>query len=88
MKIDYPDLVDDALQLFQVRKNKNKALLEEQEKILKNEKNSLKLLEEQVKISKSLLEEQLTNRLKHLDLLKERNAVLSKLRVQFLQLKK
>ena len=45
----YPDLVDDALQLFQVRKNKNKALLEEQEKILKNEKNSLKLLEEQVR---------------------------------------
>ena len=35
MKIDYPDLVNDALQLFQVRKNKNKALLEEQEKILK-----------------------------------------------------
>ena len=32
MKIDYPNLVNDALQLFQVRKNKNKALLEEQEK--------------------------------------------------------
>ena len=79
IKIDYPNLVNDALQLFQVRKNKNKALLEEQEKILKNEKNSLKLLEEQVQISKSLLEEQLTNRLKHLDLLKERNAVLSKI---------
>ena len=37
MKIDYPNLVNDALQLFKVRKNKNKALLEEQEKILKNE---------------------------------------------------
>ena len=88
MKIDYPNLVNDALQLFQVRKNKNKALLEEQEKILKNEKNSLKLLEEQVKISKSLLEEQLTNRLKHLDLLKERNAVLSKIESSVSSIKK
>ena len=88
MKIGYPDLVNDALQLFQVRKNKNKALLEEQEKILKNEKNSLKLLEEQVKISKSLLEEQLTNRLKHLDLLKERNAVLSKIESSVSSIKK
>ena len=88
MKIDSPDLVNDALQLFQVRKNKNKALLEEQEKILKNEKNSLILLEEQVNISKSLLEEQLTNRLKHLDLLKERNAVLSKIEGSVSSIKK
>ncbi len=88
MKIDYPNLVNDALQLFQVRKNKNKALLEEQEKILENEKNSLKLLEEQVQISKSLLEEQLTNRLKHLDLLKERNAVLSKIESSVSSIKK
>ena len=88
MKKDFPDLVNDALQLFQVRKNKNKALLEEQEKILKNEKNSLKLLEEQVQISKSLLEEQLTNRLKHLDLLKERNAVLSKIESSVSSIKK
>ncbi len=86
--IDYPDLVEDALQLFQVRKNKNKALLEEQDKILINEKNNLKLLEEQVMISKSLLEEQLTNRLKHLDLLKERNAVLAKIEASVSSIKK
>ncbi len=85
---DYPDLVEDALQLFEVRKNKHKALLEEQDKILKNEKNSLKLLEEQVMISKSLLEEQLTNRLKHLDLLKERNAVLAKIEASVSSIKK
>ena len=76
------------MQLFQVRKNKNKALLEEQEKILNNEKNSLKLLEEQVMISKSLLEEQLTNRLKHLDLLKERNTVLAKIEASVSSIKK
>ena len=72
----------------QWHKNKNQALLEEQEKILKNEKNSLKLLEEQVKISKSFREEQLTNRLKHLDLLKERNAVLSKIESSVSSIKK
>ncbi len=88
IKIDYPDLVKDALQLFQVRINKKKALLEEQEKILKNEKTSLKLLEEQVMISKSLLEEQLTNRLKHLDLLKERNTVLAKIESSVSSIKK
>ena len=87
-KTEYPGLVDDALQLFQVRKNKNKALLEEQDKILKNEKSSLKLLEEQVMISKSLLEEQLTNRLKHLDLLKERNMILAKIEASVSSIKK
>merc|ERR1712023_370574 len=56
---------------FKLEKIKIRLYLKSKKKILKNEKNSLKLLEEQVKISKSLLEEQLTNRLKHLDLLKE-----------------
>ena len=49
---------------------------------------SFKLLEEQVKISKSLLEEQLTNRLNHLDLLKERNAVLLKIESSVSSIKK
>ncbi len=88
IKKNHPDLVDDALQLFQVRQNKQKALLEEQNKILKNEKNSFKLLEEQVQISKSLLEEQLTNRLKHLDLLKERNAVIARIEASASSIKK
>ena len=79
IKNDYPNLVQDALQLFEVRKNKINATLEEQNNFLKNEANSLKLLEEQVLISKSLLEEQLTNRLTHLDLLKEKNSAIAKI---------
>lgn len=88
IKKDHPDLVNDALQLYEVRKNKIKATLEEQNNILKNEKNSLKLLEEQVLISKSLLEEQLTNRLTHLDLLKERNSSLAKIEATQSSIKK
>ena len=76
---NYPDLVKDAYQLFEVRKNKINATLEEQKNFLKNEINSLQLLEEQVLISKSLLEEQLTNRLTHLDLLKEKNSTIAKI---------
>ena len=79
IKNDYPNLVKDAFQLFEVRKNKINATLEEQSNFLKNEINSLKLLEEQVLISKSLLEEQLTNRLTHLDLLKEKNSAIAKI---------
>ena len=47
--------------------------------ILKNETDSLSLLEEQIEISKSLLEEQLTNRLTHLNLLKEKNQIIAKI---------
>ena len=79
LKEKYPLLIDDALQLYKVRKNKINATLEEQKAILRNEKEALKLLEEQVLISKSLLEEQLTNRLSHLDLLKEKNSVIAKI---------
>ena len=38
---------------------------------IKNQRNSMKLLKEQIAISEDLLKEQLTNRYKHLDLLKE-----------------
>ena len=79
LKEKYPLLIDDAMQLYKVRKNKINATLEEQKAILRNEKEALKLLEEQVLISKSLLEEQLTNRLSHLDLLKEKNSVIAKI---------
>ena len=79
IKNNYPNLVKDSLQLFEVRNNKINATLEEQSNFLKNEINSLKLLEEQVLISKSLLEEQLTNRLTHLDLLKEKNSAIAKI---------
>ncbi len=76
---NHPKLVNDALKLFEVRKNKIKATLAEQKAVLKNEKEALNLLEEQVLISKSLLEEQLTNRLTHLELLKEKNTIIAKI---------
>ena len=38
---------------------------------IRNQRNSMKLLKEQIAISEDLLKEQLTNRYKHLDLLKE-----------------
>jgi adhesin transport system membrane fusion protein len=38
---------------------------------IRNQRNSLKLLKEQIAISEDLLKEQLTNRYKHIDLLKE-----------------
>ena len=71
-------LVEDSKKLFAVRQNKYFNFLKEQKNILKNEKQTLALLEEQIQISKSLLEEQLTNRLTHLDLLKEKSAIISK----------
>ena len=74
-----PNLIEDALKLFEVRKNKINATLSEQKIIFNNEKISLELLEEQILISKALLEEQLTNRLTHLELLKEKNSVVSKI---------
>mgnify|MGYP001425131702 CR=1 FL=1 len=76
---EHGKLVNDALKLFEVRKNKFNATLEEQKSVLKNEKTALNLLEEQVLISKSLLEEQLTNRLTHLELLKEKNTTIAKI---------
>ncbi|MFC1840024.1 HlyD family type I secretion periplasmic adaptor subunit [Thermodesulfobacteriota bacterium] len=44
---------------------------------LRNQKKRLVLLEEQIKISNDLLEDELTNRYEHLDLLKEQNSLKS-----------
>jgi len=74
-----PNLVNDALKLFEVRKNKINATVSEQKVILANEQATLALLEEQIIISKALLEEQLTNRLTHLELLKEKASIISKI---------
>lgn len=46
---------------------------------LKNTRSSLRLQEEQVKISEDLLKDDLTNRMLHLNLLKEANALRSKI---------
>ena len=75
----FPILVEESKKLFDVRTKRFKASIFEQRNILKNETDNLKLLEEQINISKSLLEEQLTNRLAHLNLLKEKNQIISKI---------
>ena len=75
----HPILIEESKKLYEVRTKKFKASIFEQKSILKNETDSLKLLEEQIEISKSLLEEQLTNRLAHLNLLKEKNQIISKI---------
>ena len=75
----HPILVEESKKLYEVRTKKYKASIFEQKSILKNETDNLKLLEEQIEISKSLLEEQLTNRLAHLNLLKEKNQIISKI---------
>ena len=75
----HPILIEESKKLYEVRTKKYKASIFEQKSILKNETDNLKLLEEQIEISKSLLEEQLTNRLAHLNLLKEKNQIISKI---------
>lgn len=72
-------LIEDSKKLFAVRQDKYFTSLKEQKNILKNEKETLELLEEQIQISKSLLQEQLTNRLMHLDLLKEKSLIVAKI---------
>ncbi len=77
--IKHPELVEDAKKLYKVRREQYFALLSEQKMLLKNERETLMLLEEQIEISKSLLKEQLTNRLTHLDLLKEKSSIVAKI---------
>jgi len=81
----YPRLIREAKQLFYSSKKRLKdefatqtaVIAQRQQDIqeatarIKNQGRSLKLLEEQIEISNDLLKEQLTNRYKHLDLLKE-----------------
>ncbi len=76
---DYPVLVEESKKLYDVRTKRYRASIYEQKNILRNETDSLNLLEEQIDISKSLLEEQLTNRLSHLNLLKEKNQIIAKI---------
>ncbi len=79
IKKDYPVLVEESKKLYDVRTKRYRASIYEQKNILRNETDSLNLLEEQIDISKSLLEEQLTNRLSHLNLLKEKNQIIAKI---------
>jgi len=84
---DFPVLVADARKLFSSRKDRlndeitgQKAILAQREQDIQeissritNSRKSLKLLNEQIKISNELLRDNLTNRYKHLDLLREAN---------------
>ena len=74
---EHSSLVEESKKLYEVRTKRYRASIFEQKKILKNETESLSLLEEQIEISKSLLAEQLTNRLTHLNLLKEKNQIIA-----------
>lgn len=81
----HPDLVRQTTAFFKIRQRRLKNQLDgQQDKItetkeqveeitirIENEKASLKLLDEQIAISVNLMKDQLTNRMRHLDLLKE-----------------
>ncbi|MDP6645145.1 MAG: HlyD family type I secretion periplasmic adaptor subunit [Rhodospirillales bacterium] len=81
----YPDLVREAKRSFEITMRKHVSEIEQQKKIIqqrksaiqeiktriKNGRRNLKLLKEQIRISDDLLRDNLTNRYKHLDLLKE-----------------
>ena len=81
----HPRLIREANQLFKSSKRRlddefagqraimaqRKQDIQEATARIKNQRNSMKLLKEQIAISEDLLKEQLTNRYKHLDLLKE-----------------
>ena len=82
---DHRDLVNDTISMFKPRRSRIKNQLagqrekitQRQEEIaeissrIKNSQLQLKLLEEQISISEDLMKDQLTNRMQHLELLKD-----------------
>ena len=86
---DHPDLVANTLRRFQTIlarhesdiARQTEAVTQKRQEIseistrIKNGKESLKLVKEQVVISEKLLKDQLTNRFRHLDLLKEASQI-------------
>ncbi len=85
LKRDHKDLVREAVELFRTRRSllenqlagQRQLVSQRKEEIqqisarLDNERESLKLLNEQIQISVELLKDELTNRMVHLNLLKE-----------------
>ena len=85
LKLKYPNLVEQSIQRARIQQRRHKSELLKQKKAIiqrqqtvsevkiriKNSKAGLKLIREQVAISKKLLSQGLTNRYDHLDLLKE-----------------
>jgi adhesin transport system membrane fusion protein len=88
-----PDLVERAETFFQTRLNRYRSEMTSQEELIiqrqqevreievriANTRNSLKLLDEQIKISDELMKDQLTNRYNHIQLLRERSDMRSSL---------
>ena len=84
-----PSLVDEAIRTFKSRRNRLGSQIAAQNEIItqrrqdireirardRNRKKTLKYLSEQVRISEDLLKTDLTNRYKHLDLLKESSSL-------------
>ena len=82
---DHRELVNDTISMFKTRRSRIKNQLagqrekiaQRQEEIaeissrIKNSQLQLKLLEEQISISEDLMKDQLTNRMQHLELLKD-----------------
>lgn len=80
-----PDLVRQATEMFNIRQSRMKGQIKSQEDAIRQRQleikevqsrrasalESLKLIKEQVKISETLMEKELTNRMLHLNLLKE-----------------
>ncbi len=87
LRSDYPDLVTQAVEMFEARKKRRasqltgyrEAVVQRRQQIeeisarIRNQKNGLKLQKERIVISNQLLKNDLTNRYEHLDLLKEAN---------------
>ena len=85
LKEKFPRQVEQALKRFEISLRRNEGELAKQQKTvnqrkhaiaeiqvrIRNNRTGLKLIREQVAISNQLLKESLTNRYKHLDLLKE-----------------
>ncbi len=75
----YPVLVSNSQKLYVDRLASYNASLKEYKTLMDNDYITLALLNEQIDISKSLLEEKLTNRLTHLNILKERSQLVTKI---------
>jgi len=88
---DYPELVQQSRELFSARRERFRLDRERQQQLvnqrrqemdeiaarLRNQKDKLTLLAEQIGISEELLKDDLTNRYTHLELLKEQNTLKS-----------
>jgi adhesin transport system membrane fusion protein len=88
---EYPELVKQAKDLFRARRerlrleqerqkqlvNQSQQQMDEVDARLRNQREKLTLLHEQISISEELLKDDLTNRYTHLELLKEENTLKS-----------